>query len=275
MVWTLLLACALAAGAALAVSWGLWRRVFAACQERDRARTAEVAGLRDLRLCATDLRAAGMSLLGQVEQVLCEATGPPERLAGLGGVARQLLSLADDLQDRTTPAGKTCALVPEPIDLEAELRDAIAAVDAMLGPGRRRWRLSPELAGIVLRADRRALAHVLARTLGNAARHSGADDWIEVAAQARADALEVTIEDEGSGLGANVRAPPGQTETRGLGLGLAMARRLMQAQGGSLTVEAVARVGTRVTLGFPAACVVSLASVAPVARVDIACGTAR
>ena len=76
----------------------------------------------------------------------------------------------------------------------------------MLGPG------PPALARCAgagrarLLADRRALSQVLVRVLGNAARHSAPEDWIEVGLQARGDRLELTIDDEGNGLCAPDRA---------------------------------------------------------------------
>ena len=41
-------------------------------------------------------------------------------------------------------------------------------------------------------------------------------------------------------------------ESRGIGLRLTLARSLMQAHSGALTVESAERVGTRVRLSFPA-----------------------
>jgi signal transduction histidine kinase len=138
------------------------------------------------------------------------------------------------------------------------LRDAIAAVATALEPAQRRWCLAPGLAGCTLDADRRALSQILQRVLGNAARHSRAGDWIEIGLEPADNGVTLVIADEGTGLcGPDNPAPPGQVESRGLGLGLALARRLMEAHGGSLATEAAARVGTRVILRFPAERVVS------------------
>jgi signal transduction histidine kinase len=144
------------------------------------------------------------------------------------------------------------------------LHDAVAAVEAGLDPGRRHWRLPPELDGIEVIADRRALAQILARVLGCAARFSQHDDWIDIAFELTADRFALIVADEGSGLAATDAAgAPGQADTRGLGLGLALARVLMQAHGGTLLVEAVPSVGTRVTLDFPLTRLVGAAPAEP------------
>jgi signal transduction histidine kinase len=110
----------------------------------------------------------------------------------------------------------------------------------------------------MLDVDRRALSQILQRVLGSAARHSRAGDWIDIGVEPGGNGLALVVEDEGTGLCAPDRpAPPGQAESRGVGLGLALARRLMEAHGGSLVTQAAARVGTRVVLRFPAARVVS------------------
>lgn len=233
----------------------------AATGERDRALAAEAASNRLARVWTAEMRGATMTLQGHVE--LCTARcGEPQVQAGLAAALRDLVALTDDLQDQiapsTAPPGLSLAQVP----LESALRDAIAAVATALAPGQRRWRLAPGLASYALNVDRRALAQVLQRVLGNAARHSRAGDWIDIGWEARDDGLALVVEDEGAGLCAPDRpAPAGQPESRGLGLGLTLARRLMEAHGGSLAMQAVARVGTRVVLRFPAGRVLTEAAV--------------
>jgi signal transduction histidine kinase len=206
------------------------------------------------------MRGATMTLQGHAEQCAAHCAEPHAQ-AGLAAALRDLFALTDDLQDQiaasTAPPGLCVAQVP----LESALRDAIAAVATALAPGQRRWRLAPGLAGYTLDVDQRALTQVLQRVLGNAARHSRAGDWIDIGWEARDDGLALVVEDEGTGLWAPDRlAPAGQPESRGLGLGLTLARRLMEAHGGSLAMQAVARVGTRVVLRFPANRVVAAAA---------------
>jgi two-component system sensor histidine kinase TrcS len=112
---------------------------------------------------------------------------------------------------------------------------------------------------VALRADRRALHQILLRVLTSAALATRDGDWIAVTA-ATPDTMPdgrwtLTIEDEGTGLPVEAVTGDGR-ETRGLGVGLALAHTLMQAHGGTLTLESVALVGTRACLAFPMARVV-------------------
>ncbi len=219
--------------------------------ERDRARAAEAAAVRALRLAAIELRGPATTLLGHADRLCADAVSVSAGTT-IGAIARQMLDLADDLQHHALADAASRVLRQEPTRLGTLLHDAVAAVQASLEPSGRHWRLPPEIGAIEIIADRRALAQILARVLGSAARFSHHDDWIDIAFEVAADRFALIVADEGNGLAATDGAgAPGCADTRGLGLGLALARVLMQAHGGSLLVEAVPSIGTRVTLEFP------------------------
>ena len=211
---------------------------------RDRAAAEHAAATRLLRLAADDMRGRALSLLGWA--------GRDDAAAPIAAAAAGFLRLADDLHDHAVPDGATRVLLEEPVAIGALLDDAIAALTTTLAPGRRQWRVQPELSAVVLRADRRALAQVIARVLANAARFTRDDDWIDMILERSHDAIRLVVMDEGAGVMApRVAAEPGAPESRGIGLGLSLARALMEAHGGTLSVQSAARVGTRVTLAFP------------------------
>ena len=227
------------------------RLVLAAGAERGRARAGEAEAVRALRLAAIELRGPATTLLGHADRLCADGVGVPAGTT-IGAIARQMLDLADDLQHHALTDAASRMLREEPTRLAAMLHDAVAAVQAGLKPSRRHWRLPPELDAIEVIADRRALAQILARVLGSAARFSRHDDWIDIAFDVAGDRFALIVADEGNGLAATDGAgAPGRADSRGLGLGLALARVLMQAHGGGLLVEAVPSVGTRVTLDFP------------------------
>jgi signal transduction histidine kinase len=221
--------------------------------ERDRARMAEAATLRVLRLAVSDMRSAAMRALGHAEQMGAGGEAPSPHLAGIVAMTRQLLDLADDMQDHAVAGPENRVLELETLPLGPLLGDAIAAVTATLGPSRRLWRMGELVGSCALVADRRAMGLVLGRALANAARESRHEDWIDISVRERDGGMDLIIEDEGTGLVAPSRSsPPGQQESRGMGLGLVLARVLMEAHGGGLAVESASRVGTRVVLSFPA-----------------------
>ncbi len=206
--------------------------------------TREQTVLRLLRLTAKELREAGLRLHGQAGHAL--AAGAPNAPV-LGTVAAQLQSLADELQEQTQPQPREHVLREELIAPEPLLREAMATLQAALHPGRRQFRISAGAPDLCLWADRRALRHIFARVLADAACNTGQDDWIEIFVL-EAGGLIITIADEGAGLSAS---GAGQG-SRGVGLRLALAASLMQAHGGALEVEARAQVGSQVSLVFPA-----------------------
>lgn len=226
---------------------------------RNLALDAEQAAIRILKLAAIELRAPAMTLLGHADRLTqshpAEANGDLAiHSAAIAGGAMHILDLADELQDHAVgePAGRILRL--ETVALEPLLRDAIVGIEASLGPSRRQWRLAPDIAAICLHADRRALTQIVTRVLGNAARLSRDRDWIDIRTAPTEGGLCLAIEDEGVGLPAGLDLTPGavaHSASRGLGLGLALARVLMAAHGGALTVESATRVGSRVMLIFP------------------------
>jgi signal transduction histidine kinase len=227
------------------------RALLAVVAERDQARANEAATVRVLRLAAIELRGPATTLLGHADR-LCADGASEQAGATIAAIAHQVLDLADDLQHHALADAASRVLREEPTRLAVMLHDAIARVQASLEPGRRHWRLPPDIEAIALMADQRALAQILARVLGNAARFSRHEDWIDVSFHAAGDYFALVVADEGNGLvAADSLGAPGRADSRGLGLGLALARVLMEAHGGGLQVEAVPSVGTRVTLDFP------------------------
>ena len=233
----------------------------------------EDGAARMLRLSAMELRSLALSLHGRTGQlaarVAAEAAArltPPEfqpvpdplmteaDCAALAQISAQLLTLTDDMQDHGSPIFAGRALKEEGVAVGTLLRDCISGLDAALAPGRRHWRIAEAADTLVLRADRRALRHVLSRVLADAVRHTRHDDWIEITCVTDATMVTLTVADEGLGL-ASTDASADSADTRGLPAGLALARSLMAAHGGQLHVEAATRVGTQVGLAFPTECI--------------------
>jgi signal transduction histidine kinase len=107
-------------------------------------------------------------------------------------------------------------------------------------------------------ADR--LGHVLANLIENAIKYSD-EGPIQVVATGTEDAVTVTVTDQGIGIPASrldeLFAGPAPAENRaaapsGTGLGLYLTRRLVEAHGGTISVESAAGTGSTFTLTIPA-----------------------
>ncbi|HEY4307536.1 MAG TPA: ATP-binding protein [Gemmatimonadaceae bacterium] len=115
---------------------------------------------------------------------------------------------------------------------------------------------------LVGRFDLAESLRIVVNLLDNAAKYSPVGSEIRVVARRRETRLVLTIADQGRGIAYGelekifhpfYRAPGSIADVRGAGLGLAIARRLAQAQGGSLTVESEPGRGSSFTLELIAA----------------------
>jgi len=216
---------ALSLVALLAIGWAIFaffrgRAVDRSARDlrtaRDRAMATEAEAVRLLRLTARELTENALLLSGHAERL---RLGDP--VAGhvppIVAVGTHLLALADDLQDHAVPNGGDRTLVEEDIALEPLMRQAVDTVAATLGPGWRNWRLHHSIESVVIRADRRAIWHVLVRVLSNAARWTAHDDFIDVVATIGERELLLRVEDEGAGIAAPANAGGGALGSRGLG----------------------------------------------------------
>lgn len=253
IVWaTITLLALVAAGALVARVRQLRARLDVAARRRDAAVGAAAATERLLRLATDDFRAPALALLSHAEQLRRGFADPARHGGAIAAIAEQLLGVVDMVQEHALPGSQPPKLRKERLCLGEALADAMAAAQGALEPGRRHWRVSPDIKGRQLEADRRALHQILLRVLTNAIRLSRQDDWIDIGCIASSRGFTLVIADEGNGLAG--LDPPGfgdLPDNRGLGLGLSLARSLMAAHGGTLTVESTSRVGARVLLYFP------------------------
>lgn len=216
--------------------------------------------VRRMRLSAHDVRGVGMTLHGHADHLV--AAGHTDA-AGIATGAADLLDLADTLQDLTTDPDAPRVLRDESMTLGAVVDEAIGAVSMAILPGRRNWRIQPDLRPVRLCADRRAVRHAIARILADAVRGTRNDDWIDVGGERRADGYALSIADEGTGA-QTPDAVARRQDSRGISLRLSLARALVEAHDGHLDVEAHAGVGSKVSLVFPTRRIA--AEVPPVSR---------
>jgi signal transduction histidine kinase len=114
-----------------------------------------------------------------------------------------------------------------------------------------------------IRADREALAQVLANLIDNALKYTGDEKRIALRARANGSLLAFTVEDNGIGIAPSQRReifePFHQVDQRlsrtreGAGLGLAIVRRIVKAHGGEITVAGEPGKGSVFTVKIPLA----------------------
>jgi signal transduction histidine kinase len=223
-------------GALLAVR----REIAVLKQGLSQERAAHQGAIRLLRLTAADLRAPALTLQSHAEQ------GEP----ALRVLSRKLLDVAEGLLEQTEQPGARRQLREEKLPLGPLVDFVVTQVRSHLGPGQRAWHISDTLQDVTLLADRRAVHQVLLRVVTCAALATRDLDWIDIDAAENDEFWALVVQDEGHGLPVAEAEDQGP-ETRGLGVGLALARSLMQAHGGTLTIESAARIGTRAIIRFP------------------------
>ncbi|HEY6829551.1 MAG TPA: HAMP domain-containing sensor histidine kinase, partial [Gemmatimonadaceae bacterium] len=141
------------------------------------------------------------------------------------------------------------------VDLRAPIRAATEAVRGTLAaiPAELELRLPSD--PIRVRGDEAALQQLFANLLFNAAQAMSARDAVRVSAESTDDDVEVTVADTGAGISAanleKLESPFFSTKTNGTGLGLPIARRIVAAHGGSLSIESREGQGTTVRVRLP------------------------
>jgi len=109
-----------------------------------------------------------------------------------------------------------------------------------------------------VRADRRALEHVLANLVDNALKYCAEGATVRVGAVRENGRVRISVSDDGPGVAPQhleriferfYRVDPGRSrELGGTGLGLAIVKHLVEAMGGTVAVES--RVGAGSTFYF-------------------------
>lgn len=190
------------------------------------------------------------SLSGRQREILTLCRDDGERLARL---TRELLDLSrletGERLPRPAPhaAGALVREAVEPLRLQVEARGLTLATA-----------VSADLPEVV--ADRAQIERVLSNLVTNAARATPPGGRVTVSAEARADAVAVSVADTGAGIPRQylarifepfVQVPDGPSG--GAGLGLAICRRIVEAHGGRVTVQSTPGLGSVFTFTLPRA----------------------
>jgi signal transduction histidine kinase len=234
------------------LSASLQRHRAAEAQRRDLV----TAVSHDLRTPLAGLRA----MVEAIDEGVVEDPGTIRRyVVEMRGAVDSLVVLVDDLFELVQLDAGALLTESERARLDEVVQSAIAACDAQATEKGLALETKLDGAASVLCSPR--ITRVIQNLLQNAIRHTPADGMVRVEAYRRRDRVEVVVEDSGKGIdpaalgrvfdpfwrGDEARASPGS------GLGLALAKRIVEALGGSITVQSEPERGSRFAILLPEA----------------------
>lgn len=205
---------------------------------------------------AHELRTPLTNLIGMVEAAR-DGLRPADRelLDTLAEEAGFLNALVDDLRDLALADAGELRLAREPFDAR-RLAERIGASFAGNPHGVRVAVSGADQAPVL--GDERRLGQVLRNLVQNAVTHSPDGGVVEVRVTGDGGRVTVAVTDQGLGIPPEhlpriwdrfYRVDPSRARaTGGMGLGLPVARRLVEAMGGEVTVESVVGTGTTFTV---------------------------
>jgi two-component system, OmpR family, sensor histidine kinase BaeS len=223
------------------------------------ARLAEHADERRRLLAdvSHELRTPISVIQGNVEAML-DGVHPADRehLEGLLAEARLMERLIEDLGTLSLADAGALALRREPTDLAAVASDMIRGFEAQArDAGVTLSARSDEVPSLSLDPGR--IHQVLGNLIANALRHTPAGGSVMVTVEPTHEGgAELTVRDTGAGMSPDAVEHAFDRfwrsgESTGAGLGLAIARDLVEAHGGTVTLESQRGSGTVVRCRFP------------------------
>lgn len=246
-------------------------------RERQALRTTEAALAsaeaatreRDLliSIAAHDLRTPLTAILGQAQllQRRVGSSGLDERnrrsLTTVVEQAERLNAMIGTLLDLSRIQEGQLTIQPKPVQLQGFIERVAAAVQSTTVAHTISLDL-PETP-LVIHADPVRLEQVLHNLLGNAIKYSPGGGQVAISAVADGTDVRIVVRDQGIGVPAAAlphlftrfyrASNANEQQTSSLGVGLFIVRELVQAHGGSVTVESTEGVGSSFTVRLPLA----------------------
>jgi signal transduction histidine kinase len=251
--------------ASLGLAWRFTRRLDEIYRrERDssrRAADALAAKEEILRIVAHDLRSPltsislRASLLARGHQADQSIAAPA---AAIGATCERMAGLIDGLVQAATIESGRLSLHLE----RCRVAEVVAAVVEMFGPAARQGevRLEPrvEASDMPLIADRGRIIQALSNLVGNAVKFTPPGGRVVVGAKATDGSITFVISDSGRGIAPDdvprvfERFWTKDSASRGSGLGLYIAKGIVEAHGGHISVESRLGEGTTFKFELPA-----------------------
>ncbi len=214
-----------------------------------------------------ELRTPLSVIRGIGEAGLGETRTPAEYKEAMGSMLEEvdrLSNLVDTLLRLSRGDAGTVRLVRTPVDV-GQLAREVASSLGILAEERSQHVTVDAPAGISVTADRLVLREAIANVLDNAIKYSPRDSSIRIRLYENGNEAHLTVADEGPGIAADDRQrifdrffrldEARSRDDGGVGLGLAIAKWAVEANGGSISVEAGASGGSVFRIVLPVSAV--------------------
>jgi signal transduction histidine kinase/DNA-binding NarL/FixJ family response regulator len=227
---------------------------------REVAETASAAKTEFLSRMSHELRTPLTAVLGYAE-LLAMARLPEQERGYVGAIEKggnHLLALINDVLDVSRLEKGELRLSVEPVDVGAVIHEVVALMRPLAATNHvtLREELSPGTPYVAL-GDNQALRQVMLNLVANGIKYNRTDGMVTVSiADSRVGSIRVDVADTGRGIPAAdlgaIFTPferLGAARTvEGTGLGLGISRQLVDAMGGTLSVQSVVGAGTTLSI---------------------------
>ena len=177
--------------------------------------------------------------------------------------AERLQQLIDDLLELSRIESRDYALNVEPLALAPAVQAAIARYSERATQRGIAIEMHRDVDGVAVHADRRALDIVLGNLLDNAVKYCSDQAHVAIRATREGERVRISVSDSGPGIEPRhlpriferfYRVDAGRSrELGGTGLGLAIVKHLVEAMGGTVSVESAVGAGTTFSFSLRAA----------------------
>lgn len=245
------------------------QRLVRACNRLlEKVAEAHVAQQRFVADAAHELRTPLTILRGEIQVALREPKNHPfliETLHSNLDEAVHLSRLVDSLLTLARADAGQALVTREPVALTPVVRSTLAKLESLAAERRVRLEFEVDENGenAFIKGDAVALERVVRNLVENAIKHSPADHAVRVTLTASAERIQLSVIDRGIGIPPEhlpklfdrfyrVDAARRRTEG-GAGLGLAIVKTLVEAQGGTVSVQSEIGIGSTFTVELPCA----------------------
>jgi signal transduction histidine kinase len=186
-----------------------------------------------------------------------EAWLPEEELSAVLRESTREVERIRDLMHEMLGYTRSEPIQDEDFDLISEVLETLSLLKQVMEDDQITLTTQFPACSAPVRMNRARLRQVLLNLLNNAREATGPGGRVHVQMTAARGAFELTIEDDGPGVPADVRQrifePFFSTKEQGMGLGLALVRRFVEEGGGDVHCESDGRSGSRFHVRLPVA----------------------